>query len=115
LRATIGPILLLALALPLAARAQSADEHEAGVTTASNPSVEGMPPVSARHKLVVGAKVFERERVISTADGQAQLLFRDGSNFTIGPGSDMVLDDFVYDPVTGKGKIAASLGKGLFR
>lgn len=115
MRGTTWPILLLALTLPPAARAQSADEHEAGVTTASNPSVEGVPPTSQRRALIVGTTVFEHERVISAADGQAQLLFRDGSNFTVGPGSDLVIDDFVYDPKTNTGKIAASLGKGLFR
>jgi len=87
MRRTAWPIILLTLTLtlPLAAHGQPAVEREAGVTTASNPSVEGVPPLSGRRALLVGVTVFERERVISAADGQAQLLFRDGSSFTVGP------------------------------
>jgi hypothetical protein len=115
MRPAAWPILLLALALPPAARSQPAAEREAGVTTASNPSVEGVPPLSGRHALLVGVTVFERERVISAADGQAQLLFRDGSSFTVGPSADLVLDEFTYDAQAGKGQIALTLGKGVFR
>src|SRR5271170_7440859 len=122
MRRTAWPIILLTLtlALPPPAHGQPAAEREAGVTTASNPSVEGVPPLSGRHALLVGVTVFERERVISAADGQAQLLFRDGSSFTVGPNADLVLDDFTYDAQAaegqaGKGRIALTLGKGVFR
>ncbi|MBI3517665.1 MAG: FecR domain-containing protein [Proteobacteria bacterium] len=109
----IGSLLLLALLAPTAARAQA--EREAGVTAASNPAVQGTPPVSQVRELRVGVTVFERERVVSQPDGQAALLFRDGSSFTIGPNSDLVLDEFAYDPNTGKGQAALSLGRGVFR
>jgi hypothetical protein len=120
MRRMAWPILLVALALAPAARSQPADPHEAGVTTAANPSVEGVPPLSGRHALLVGVTVFEHERVISAADGQAQLLFRDGSSFTVGPNADLVLDEFDYDAqagdgAAGKGRIALTLGKGVFR
>ena len=117
MRAAVWPILLLAsvITAPSASRGQSATETKAGVTTASNQSVEGIPPVSQRGPLLVGTAVFERERVISSADGQAQLLFRDGSSFTVGPNSNLVLDDFTYDAGRGTGRAALSLGKGVFR
>jgi len=113
-------ILVMALVIPAAALGQPVDQREAGVTTASNPSVEGVPPLAGRQALLVGVTVFERERVISAADGQAQLLFRDGSSFTVGPSADMVLDEFTYDAQAtdrpgGKGRIALTLGKGVFR
>src|SRR5260221_4616393 len=113
MRLVIWLLLLVAL-LPLSvARAQG--EREAGVTAASIPAVEGTPPVSQVRELRVGVTVFEREHVVSKPDGQAALLFRDGSSFTIGPNSDLVLDEFAYDPNTGKGQAALSLGKGVFR
>ena len=44
-----------------------------------------------------------------------QVLLVDGSTFTVGPGSDLVIDKFVYDPKTGTGQIAASFSKGVMR
>ncbi|HUA51014.1 MAG TPA: FecR domain-containing protein [Candidatus Sulfotelmatobacter sp.] len=118
----LGSVLLATLVVSPAARGQSpaasasgGTEQTAGVTTASNPSVEGVPPVSAPGPLLVGVTVFEHERVISAADGQAQLLFRDGSSFTVGPNSNLTLDDFTFDPGRGTGRAALSLGKGIFR
>ena len=39
----------------------------------------------------------------------------DGSTFTVGPGSDLVIDKFVYDPRKGTGQITASFSKGVMR
>ena len=33
-----------------------------------------------------------------------QVLLVDGSTFTVGPGSDLVIDKFVYDPKKNKGE-----------
>lgn len=37
-----------------------------------------------------------------------QVLLVDGSTFTVGPGSDLVIDKFVYDPQKKVGQISAS-------
>lgn len=47
--------------------------------------------------------------------GHLQILLRDETVFTLSAGSDMILDDFVYDPNTGAGKFAATVIHGLFR
>ena len=39
----------------------------------------------------------------------------DGSTFTVGPGSSLVIDKFVYNPGTGKGALVASFSKGALR
>ena len=44
-----------------------------------------------------------------------QILLPDETVFTLGPNSDMVLDEFVYDPKKDAGKITAELLKGTFR
>jgi hypothetical protein len=108
--------LVLATALVTASPAwpQTAD-REAGVTAAANPQVEGAPPSATARALTVGVTVFERERITTSANGQAHLLFRDGSSFTVAPNSNLVLDEFVYDPAAQKGHLAMSLGKGVFR
>ena len=93
----------------------SAAEDTIGVTAAVNPQASGQPPSQQRRELRVGVNVVANERIVTTAEGQAQMLFRDESAFTIGPNSDVVLDEFVYDPNTQTGKIAFSATKGVFR
>ena len=44
-----------------------------------------------------------------------QILFVDKSTMTVGPNANMVIDQFVYDPNTGAGNLAASLTRGVFR
>ena len=43
------------------------------------------------------------------------MLFLDESALTIGPNSEVVLDEFVYDPNTKTGKLVLTATKGLFR
>lgn len=54
-------------------------------------------------------------RVKTGPTGRVQLLLLDETVFTIGPNSDMVIDEFVYDPDLTPRKIAVSLAKGVFR
>jgi len=86
-----------------------------GVTAAVNPEATGTPPAAEARTLNVGVNVQANERIVTTANGQAQMLFLDESAFTIGPNSDVVLDEFVFDPETGTGKIALIATKGVFR
>ncbi|HLW74516.1 MAG TPA: hypothetical protein VKT74_05560 [Gammaproteobacteria bacterium] len=62
-----------------------------------------------------GMPIFLNEHVVTGSTGRLQVLLLDETVFTIGPDSDMVLDDFVYDPATNLGKISAQITKGVFR
>jgi hypothetical protein len=62
-----------------------------------------------------GKPLFLNDHVTTDAAGRLQVLLLDETIFTLGPNSDMVLDDFVYDPKTSVGKVAASITKGTFR
>ena len=44
-----------------------------------------------------------------------QLLLADGTTFTVGPNSSLVIDSFVYDPEAGTAQVAATLTKGVLR
>jgi hypothetical protein len=44
-----------------------------------------------------------------------QVLLLDGSTFTVGPCSSLVIDKFVYNPSTGRGELVASFSKGALR
>ncbi len=110
------PAASMALAALLAAApAALAQEREIGTTTAVNPSATGFPPISPQRELAIGTDVVSDERVVTTTQGQAHMLFLDGSALTIGVNSEVVLDTFVYDPDTKTGELVFSATKGLFR
>src|SRR5437764_5624271 len=100
----------------LAAVAGSAGAQErVGVNSAVNPNVSGLPPGAPSRQLVVGGDVVFKERITTSNLGQTQVLFLDKSAMTVGPNSDVTVDEFVYDPNTGTGKLAISAAHGVMR
>ncbi len=57
----------------------------------------------------------EGGRLITGSDGHVQLVLPDETVFTVGPNSDVVIDQFVYDTATDAHTIMAKLSKGVFR
>ena len=90
----------LVIALLLAPHPTTAQDTKIGVTAVVNPNATGKTPSQSRRTLLVGSDVFSQENVIRTENGQAQMLFLDESALTIGPNSEVVLDEFIYDPNT---------------
>jgi hypothetical protein len=97
------------------AGAPAVAQQRVGVSSAVNPDVTGIPPGAAPRRLVLGQEVVFNEHITTGPDGQTQILFIDQSTMTVGPRSDMVIDEFVYDPNAGTGKLATSLTRGVFR
>jgi len=91
------------------------DEVEVGVIGASNIDAVGKPPISPARDLETGVEVHFQEVISTDVDGRAQLLFQDGTALTVGPQSDLVIDEYVYDPATGLGEMTISISKGVFR
>ncbi|MBM3549689.1 MAG: hypothetical protein FJX54_22345, partial [Alphaproteobacteria bacterium] len=106
--------ILALLASTVLASAASA-QTKVGVAAAVNQQLTGTPPAAAGRVVNIGNDVFHRERLVTDARGQAQMLFLDGSAFTVGPDSDLVLDEFVFDPASGTGKLAATAANGVIR
>jgi hypothetical protein len=111
----IGLVSFLALLLVAPHVGHASPNAEIGVAAAVNTVTTGIPPVQPQQILTIGAEIVHNERIITDASGQTQLLFRDGSTFTVGENADVVIDDFVYDPETTKGKLALSVTRGAFR
>src|ERR1700685_2376112 len=80
--------------------------QQVGVSSAVNPDANGTPPGAASRQLVIGQEVVHDERINTSTGGQAQLLFLDESAMTVAPNSDITIDNFVYDPDSGKGQLA---------
>src|ERR1044071_8536031 len=104
-----------AAALLLGTASFAVAQDKVGVKSAVNPQAVGTPPGGASRPLVIGQDVVFNERIATQEAGQTQLLFVDESALSIGPNSDMTIDQFVYDPKSGNGKLAMSATKGLLR
>jgi hypothetical protein len=98
-----------------AAATPAAAQQKVGVSAAVNPDASGTPPGAAVRRLVIGQEVVYNEHITTTANGQTQILFVDESAMTIGPNADVTIDQFVYDPKTGTGKLAMSAARGVLR
>ena len=76
--------------------------------------------VSARYAfderaLAAGDNVRQDELIAVSADGTGELILRDDTKLALGPGSQLLLDKFVYDPDADGGSIIVNLVKGTFR
>jgi trimeric autotransporter adhesin len=109
---------LAALAVVLcafAATGGASAQERVGISSAVNPQALGTPPGAATQPLLIGQTVVFNERITTANKGQTQLLFVDESSMTVGPNSDLTIDQFVYDPKTGTGRLAMSATRGLLR
>lgn len=86
-----------------------------GTAAAVNTDAFGTPPGAVREVKLIGDNVVYNERIQTSNSGLVQVLLNDGSTFTVGANSDLVIDEFVYDPDAGTGKLVASFGKGVVR
>jgi hypothetical protein len=93
----------------------TAPAQQVGTATAVNPETRTTPPGGGTVVLKVGAHVVHKEHIKTTSTGSVQLLFLDRSTLTIAPNSDIVIDEFVYNPGNGRGHMAVSLAKGAMR
>ena len=101
----------------LAASALGSPAHadKVGVAAAVNPDAFSSLSGSPQTQLNIGKSIFFNERINTTGEGLVQVLLADGSTFTVGPGSDLVIDKFVYDPKKKSGEVVASFSKGVMR
>jgi hypothetical protein len=106
---------LLCLSLALGAATGPAAANKVGVAAAVNPDAFSSLAGAPKSQLNIGKSIFYNERIATTTSGLVQVLLVDGSTFTVGPDSDLVIDKFVYDPNKGTGQIAASFSKGVMR
>ena len=79
------------------------------------PEASSQPPGGEASTLRIGKSVVYNERIDTSGSGQVQVLLVDGSTFTVGPGSSLVIDKFVYNPATGRGALVATFSKGALR
>ena len=62
-----------------------------------------------------GEDIFLGDKISSGENAGMQILLLDETVFTIGAQSALTIDQFIYDPRTGDGEVAAQVVKGAFR
>ena len=112
-------VLLRSLAAGVAAAALLSGQTPAiakvGVAAAVNTDAKGRAPGAAPRVISLGQTVIFNEEIVTDARGLVQILLLDGTTFTVGPNSQLTIDEFVYNPATGDAKVVASVAKGAFR
>jgi hypothetical protein len=86
---------------------------QASIGTVSSVKPEASGSIAGT--LSAGGSVHASESIRTGSSGQAGLRFLDSSNLTVGPGSNIRLDKFVYDPNKGSGSVAVEASRGAFR
>src|SRR5262245_29021790 len=81
-----------------------------GTAGAVNPQAQGGDRV-----LQVGSNIIFRERISTSASGSTQVIFVDKTTLSIGPNSNILIDEFVYNPNAGSGRMTLTLTKGAMR
>ena len=66
-------------------------------------------------RLATGDDVRQDELIEVSTEGTGELQLRDDTKLALGPGSQLLLDQFVYDPEISGGAIVLNLVKGAFR
>jgi hypothetical protein len=106
---------LLGVLLSTAAAVTTADAQSFGKVGAVNQEATGTPPGGSTRKLTVGTNIVVKERVRTSASGSTQIQFPDQSAINLGANCDMVIDQFVYDPQSKTGTMAATVTRGALR
>ena len=117
--AMLAPDLVARLAGPLAPGqyAQAALGAEAapiGRVATADGTVTATRVDGTQVTLATDSAVFQGD-ILETGDGAAVgLVFNDDTTFSLGADARMVLDELVYDPDTGSGRLAFSVLQGVF-
>ncbi|MFN3506082.1 MAG: FecR domain-containing protein [Allorhizobium sp.] len=101
--------------LMLAGAPANAETDVAGVTAAVNPKATAFDGAGKPRLISLGDPVIRNHRIETSGEGLVQILLADGTSFTVGPNSSVVIDSFVYDPDKNTASLAATMTKGALR
>jgi len=79
--------------------------------------VNAPPAIQRKTQMLTGAKGtgVEMSDAIRTAQGKVGITFEDNTRVQVNENSRLVIDDFVYDPKKGTGKLALNMAAGTVR
>ena len=108
------PLGLLLVGLLALQSAASWAETRIGVAASTKANADGITAGNSQ-ALSPGSELYANETVRTGNLGQADLVFVDQTNLTVGPTSEVLLDKFVYDQTGAKGNVVFQATRGAFR
>jgi hypothetical protein len=108
------PALLLTVLFAMQSTLCNAEPPKIGVAASIRPNAEGVIGANSR-TLSSGSELYANETVRTGNVGRANLIFIDNTNLTVGPTSEVLLDEFVYDPIGSSGRVVMQATRGAFR
>lgn len=105
----------VALALCLAAAPAAADVQIGAAAQVVNSVTGTLASTRAQQVLRAGIDVFQNETIDTAYASASRVVFQDQTQLSIGPGSQVVLDRFVFDPNPSASVVAVSIAKGVAR
>lgn len=87
----------------------------AGTAAMVRGEVYVIAPNGSRTPVALGGPVRSGDQIVTGPGGRLQIALLDETVFTLGPNSDMVIDEFVYDSHNDARSVTARILKGFFR
>lgn len=87
----------------------------AAVAAGATASPAGQQTDAPKRELLVAHDAMRNERIPAGDSSEVQLLFPDQSSLTVARGSDLLINQFVYDAKTGTGNFEATVTRGVLR
>jgi hypothetical protein len=89
-------------------------QEQIGVASAVNKNTTDLTLEQERKLIDAGYEIIQNHTIETDGIGRAQMLLLDGTAFSIGPNSSVVLDKFIYNPETAEGSLEVT-ARGLLR
>ena len=108
-------ILLAALLLALPTGLHAAAAQTVGTVRELQVFAYGTPPARARAPVYANDGVVQRQLLETVRSGALLVRFLDGSELAMGGAASLVIDELVFDPRAGDGRMLLNLAQGAFR
>ena len=89
-------------------------QEQIGVASAVNKNTTDLTLEQERKLIDAGYEIIQNHTIETDGMGKAQMLLLDGTAFSVGPNSSVVLDKFIYNPKTAEGSLEVT-ARGLLR
>jgi FecR protein len=114
LKSSLSPIVIASILFFTGGAVSWAQEKIGGAETVIN-SVQGDFSTGKQAPVAQGDSVFLNETLSTGANGKANVVLNDASKITVGPGSTIKSDAFVYSGAEKAGTVSFSITKGTLR
>ena len=104
----------LVLAIARLSFVQIHAQEQIGVASAVNKNTTDLTLEQERKLIDAGYEIIQNHTIETDEIGRAQMMLLDGTAFSVGPNSSVVLDKFIYNPETAEGSLEVT-ARGLLR